>query len=185
MRSIGAGLGLVAFMIAIAITLWMWATYTKEVSHYGTQATKQAQRYSGHDENGRVASKSLSMAPEVQNGHLKYVLVDAIDPQGAYAKWYHLQQNDAIIGVGPIGELRNEDAEMAVALISEAYQREWELIVLRNGKKIVLPEGRVVDDGTSLAADVNATPPATQPAKQAQDDRVVPKELAPLRGILR
>lgn len=183
MRSIGAGFGIVAFLIAIAISLWMWATYTKEVAHYGTQATKQAQRYSGHDENGRAASKSLTMTPEVQNGRLKYVLVEAIDPQGAYAQWYHLQQNDAIIAVGPMGELRNEDSEMAVALISEAYQREWELTVLRNGKKIVLPGGRVVDDGSSYAS-VNATP-STQPTKQAQDDRAVPKELSPLRGILR
>src|SRR5205823_14547652 len=128
MRAIGAGLGLVAFMIAIAITLWMWATYTKEVAHYGTQATKQAQRYSGHDENGRAAGKSLSMAPEVQNGRVKYVLVDAMDPVGAYANWYHLQQNDAIIICGPM-DLRDRDvdAELAVALISEAYQREWEL----------------------------------------------------------
>src|SRR5258705_8011591 len=109
MRSIGAGFGIVAFLIAIAISLWMWATYTKEVAHYGQRATAQAQRYSGHDENGRAASKSLKMTPEVQNGRLKYVLVEAIDPQGAYAQWYHLQQNDAIIAVGPIGELRNED----------------------------------------------------------------------------
>jgi hypothetical protein len=183
MRSIGAGLGLVAFMIAIAITLWMWGSYTKEVSHYGTQAQKQAQRYSGHDENGRLASKSLSMAPEVQNGRVKYVLVEAIDPQGAYAKWYHLQQNDAIIVCGPM-DLRDRDvdAELAVALVSEAYQKEWELTVMRNGKKIVLP-GRVLDDESSLAAQANIAPaPTTQPA---QEEHVVPKELAPLRGIIR
>src|SRR6266436_324179 len=111
-RSIGAGFGLVAFMIAIAISLWMWGSYTAEVSKYGTKAQKQAQQFSGHDENGCVASKSLTLASEVQNGRLKYVLVEAIDPQGAYAKWFHLQQNDAIIAVGPLGELRDQDAGM-------------------------------------------------------------------------
>ena len=50
MRSIGAGFGLVAFMIAIAVSLWMWASYTKEVAHYGTQAERQARQFSGRDE---------------------------------------------------------------------------------------------------------------------------------------
>jgi hypothetical protein len=183
MRSIGAGFGIVAFLIAIAISLWMWATYTKEVAHYGTKATAQAQRYSGHDENGRIASKSLKMKPEVQNGRLKYVLVESIDPQGAYAKWYHLQQNDQIVAAGPMGEFLNEDGEMAVALISESYQREWELTVWRNGKKIVLPEGRVLDETSSLFSDNSTSGQGTQPAKQ--DERAVPKELSPLRGIIR
>jgi hypothetical protein len=185
MRSIGAGFGLVAFMIAIAISLWMWATYTKEVAHYGSQATKQAQRYSGHDENGRAAIKSVTLSPEEQNGRLKYVMVDAIDPQGAYAKWFHLQQNDAIIAVGPI-DLKDQDWEMAHALVAEAYQREQELIVMRGGVKMALPEGRVLDDPTALANQVTVAPtPSTQPIKAAQDDRTVPKELGPLRGVIR
>src|SRR5688572_3212140 len=98
-RAIGAGFGLIAFMIAIAITLWMWGTYTKEVAHYGTAAQRQAQQYAGFDENGRPAIKSISLVPEEQNGKLKYVLVDQIDPQGAFAKWFHLQPNDAIVAV--------------------------------------------------------------------------------------
>src|SRR5258705_2450968 len=152
-RSIGAGFGLVAFMIAIAISLWMWGSYTAEVSKYGTQAQKQAEQFSGHDESGRVASHSLTLVSEVQNGKVKYILVQAIDPQGAYAKWFHLQQNDAIISCGPI-ELRDWDAGMGEALIAEAYQRQYELTIMRGGKKIVLPEGLHPHD-RSLVARVN------------------------------
>jgi hypothetical protein len=185
MRSIGAGFGLVAFLIAIAISLWMWSTYTAEVSKYGTKAQKEAQQFAGQDENGRLAIKSLSLTPEEQNGKVKYVLVDAIDPQGAYAKWFHLQQNDAIIAVGPM-DLRDQDAEMAHALIQEAYQRQQELTIMRGGKKIVLPEGRL-EDGSLLASGPTVAPtPTTQPAQSAgEQERVVPKELAPLRGIIR
>src|SRR5688572_21488821 len=106
MRGIGAGFGLVAFMIAIAISLWMWGTYTKEVAHYGTRAESQARHFAGRDERGRAAIKSVSLVPEEQNGKLKYVLVDAIEPGGTYETWFHLQQNDAIIAVGPM-DLRN------------------------------------------------------------------------------
>jgi len=185
-RAIGAGFGLLAFLISIAITMWMWGTYHKEVAHYGLEAQKQAQQFAGYDDNGRVASKSLSLVPEVQNGKLKYILVDSIDPQGAYAKWFHLQTNDAIIAVGPTGDVRDQDAEMATALIQEAYQWQWNLTVMRGGKKIVLPEGTVLDDGSSLANQVTAAPtPATQPAQSAEQDRVVPKELGPLKGLFR
>jgi hypothetical protein len=184
-RTIGAGFGLVAFLIAIAISLWMWASYHKEVAHYGTRAEEQARQISGRDDRGRAAVRSISLVPEEQNGKLKYMLVDAVEPGGAYEKWFHLQQNDAIIQVGPM-DLRDEDAEMAHALIQDAYRLQQELIVMRGGRKIALPEGRVLDDGSSLANQVTVAPaPATQPAKAAQDERVVPKELAPLRGIIR
>src|SRR5882672_10310885 len=186
MRGIGAGFGLVAFLIAIAISLWMWGSYHKEVAHYGVQATKEAQQFAGQDEHGRLAINSLTLVPEVQNGKLKYVLVDTIDPQGAYAKWFHLQQNDAIIAVAGL-DLRDQDAEMAHALIQEAYQRQQELTIMRGGKKIVLPEGRVADDGSSLASVVTVAPtPTTRAAQSAgEQERVVPNELAPLRGIIR
>src|SRR4051812_10325052 len=125
MRSIGAGFGLLAFLISIAIMMWMWGSYHKEVAHYGVRATKEAQQIAGQDEHGRLAFNSLTLTPEVQNGKLKYVLVDTIDPQGAFAKWFHLQQNDAIIAVGGL-DFRDDDAEMALANIQEAYQRKRE-----------------------------------------------------------
>jgi len=189
-RSIGAGFGLVAFMITIAIMLWMWASYTKEVAHYGTRAQSQARQFAGRDDRGRPAVKSVSLVPEEQNGKLKYVLVDAIEPQGTYATWFHLQQNDAIIAVGPM-EIRDQDWEMAHALIQDAYRLQQDLIIMRGGKKMVLPEGKVLDNGSSSpGTEVSVAPtqtptPATQPAKTAQDDRVIPKELGPLRGIIR
>jgi len=183
-RAIGAGFGLLAFLISIAITMWMWATYTKEVAHYGLEEQKEAQQFAGEDENGRQAIKSISLAPEEQNGKLKYVLVDSIDPQGAFAKWFHLQQNDAIIAVGPM-DLRDWDAEMAHALIQESYQRRQVLTIMRGGKKMLLPEGTVVDEGSSLAGQVVAPAPATQPTQSAEQDRVGPKELGPLKGLIR
>src|SRR6266480_68837 len=150
MRGIGAGFGLVAFLIAIAVSLWMGGSYHAEVAKYAIPAEKEAQQIAGQDEHGRLAINSMTMAPEVQNGKLKYVLVDTIDPQGAYAKWFHLQQNDAIIAVGPM-DLREVDEEFAKALIQEAYQRKQELIVMRGGQKISLPEGRVLEGTVSLA----------------------------------
>src|ERR1043165_5665120 len=151
-RAIGAGLGLLVFLISVAIMMWMWGAYHAEVAHYGTAAQKQAKQFAGQDENGREAIKSLTLTPEVQNGKLKYVLVESIDPQGAYAKFFHLQQNDKIIAVGPSGEVRDIDEELAQALIQQAYQYQWNLTGVRGKKKIGLPAGDVLDEGTALAS---------------------------------
>src|SRR5438874_2690732 len=102
MRAIGAGLGLLVFLISIALMFWMWASYTSEVAKHAIPAQRQAQQWAGQDEHGGLAINSLTLAPEVQNGKLRYVLVDTIVPQGAYARYYHLQQHDAIIQVGPM-----------------------------------------------------------------------------------
>jgi len=185
MRSIGAGFGLLAFLIAMAITMWMWGTYHKEVAHYGVRATKEAQQIAGQDEHGRLAINSLTLAPKVQNGKLKYVLVDTINPTGAYAKWFHLQQNDAIIGVGPI-DLRDPsmgiDEEYARALIQEAYQKKQELIVMREGQKISLPEGTVLGGTVSLA---EMPKPTTRPTTKPSEERVLRKELGPIEGLFK
>ena len=121
-----------------------------------------------------------------ETGAGKSILVDAIEPQGTYATWFHLQKNDAIIVVGPM-ELRDQDWDMAYALIQDAYRLQQDLIVMRGGKKIRLPDGMVLDDGSSPGNQVSVAPtPTTQPAKTAaQDERVVPKELGPLRGLIR
>ena len=42
------------------------------------------------------------------------------------------------------------DEEMAKALIQQAYQFKWELIVMRGGQKISLPEGTVIESNVSM-----------------------------------
>jgi hypothetical protein len=179
-RSIGAGFGLVAFLIVIALTLWMWSTYNVEVVKYGLPAEDQVKQFAGYDEQGKPAIQSIRLTPEIQNDKLKFVRVTSLAPQGAFEKWFHLQVNDEIIKVGPI-ELRNEDPEMALALIQESYQRQLPLIVVRGGQKIELPSGKVPGEG-SLADANPSTQPTTKPAAQ---ETVVPNELAPLRGLFK
>ena len=117
----------------------------------------------------------------VQNGKLKYVLVDTINPTGAYANWFHLQQNDAIIKVNAI-DLRDEDEEMGKALIQQAYQFKWELVVLRAGEKISLPEGTVLQGTVSLA---EMPKPTTRPTTKPSEERVLRKELGPIEGLFK
>lgn len=187
MRSIGAGFGLVAFMIAIAISLWMWATYTKEVAHYGQRATAQAQQFSGHDEDGRPAMASFELEPDEQQGKLHSLVVDKIRPEGAMAKTFGLQPKDAIVAAGPMNfKEYGYDEEMAKALILMEFQKGPEnghLTILRNGQVVSLPvpkkkpvpaEGEVPGEGQAAANN-----------KPAGDEKDVPKALEPLKGVLK
>lgn len=186
MRSIGAGFGIVAFLIAIAISLWMWATYTKEVAHYGQQATAQAQQFSGHDENGRPAMASFELEPEEQQGKLQYLVVDKIMPEGAMAKTFGLQPKDAIVGAGPFNfKEYGYDEEMAKAWILEEFKKgeNGHLTVLRKGQMISLPIPKK-KPGT-VEEEVTGEGQAAANNKPAGDEKSVPKELEPLKGILK
>lgn len=174
-------------MVTIAIMIWLWASMVSETAKYGVPAQREAQQFAGQDEHGRRAMSSMELAPEVQHNKLQYMLVDSINPQGGMAKWFHLQQNDQIISACSMNFREwDYDQGMAEALIERAYQTKQDLIVMRGGKKIALPEGRVLDDGSSLANQVTVAPtPTTQPAQSTEQERLVPKELGPLKGIIR
>ena len=181
MRSIGAGFGIVAFLIAIAISLWMWATYTKEVAHYGTRATAQAQQFSGHDEDGRPALTSFELSANEREGKLEYLVVDKIKPQGAMAKTFGLQPKDAIVAAGPMNfKEYGYDEDMAKALILMEFQKgEYgRLTVLRNGQLISLP---IVKEKTPVEGGAGGEGQAAANSNEKE----VPKELTPLKGILK
>ena len=186
MRSIGAGFGIVAFLIAIAISLWMWATYTKEVAHYGQQATAQAQQYSGRGEDGRSALESFELVANEHQGKLEYLLVDKITPQGAMAKTFGLLPKDAIVAAGPLNfKEYGYDEDMAKALILDEFKKgeNGRLTILRKGQMITLPlpENKSVAAGDAVAGGGQAA----ANNKSSEDEKTVPKELSPLKGIIK
>ena len=177
MRGIGAGFGLVAFLIAIAISLWMWGTYTAEVSKHGTKAQEQAQQFGGYDQQGKPAMSSFELVPEEQNGKLHYLLVDTINPQGAMAKTFGLQPKDAIVGCGPFNFREDGyDEEMAKAMILEEYKKKGQLTVLRNGKTLILP---VPKDAPASAGGLGGDAQTTANNTTAGEEKAAPKELGP------
>lgn len=192
MRGIGAGFGMVAFLIAIALSLWMWSTYTAEVVKYGKPAEKQAQQIAGYDDAGRPALQSIRMTAEEKNGKLEAMRVDLLRDGGAFHKYFTLLPDDRIIAAGPFNFRGYEyDEEMAKALILAEYQKKGQLTILRNGKKMIVP---VPTDGSwdgfsntegDTSPGLVATPTTKPVAEEEKAEKPLPKELAPLKGILR
>jgi hypothetical protein len=182
---------MVAFLIAIAISVWMWSTYTAEVVKYAQPAEAQARQIAGYDDRGKPVMQSARMSPEEKDGKLQWMLVDSLQVGGAMETFFTLQAGDKIIAAGPFNFKEYEyDEEMAKALILGEYQKKGQITVLRNGKKMKLP---VPTDGTAAAlADANdsssegeLTKDDTTKPKPVEQEKTVPKELGPLKGILR
>jgi len=185
-RSIGAGFGIVAFLVAIAISLWMWATYTKEVAHYGTRATEQAKQYSGHDEDGRPAMSSFDLVAYEPQGKFQSLVVQKIKPGGAMSKTFGLLPKDAIVAAGPMNfKEYGYDEEMAKALILEEFKKGPEygrLTILRNGQVMTLP---LEQPKVAASGGISSDGQATANNKTSDDEKSVPKELSPLKGVLK
>ena len=182
--------GLVAFLICIAITMWMWGSYTSEVVKYSKPAEEQAAQIAGYDDKGKPAIQSVWLVAEEDNGKVHYMRVDMLRTrQAQMEKYFHLQVDDQIIAAGPLNfKEYGYDEEMARALIQTEYQKKGQITVLRNGKKMILPEltdgsWSINDNGS--AADSSSSRPPKKKKKPAEEETTVPKEVSPLKGILR
>jgi hypothetical protein len=174
MRALGAGFGLLALLVTIAIMVWLWSVHTSVVASKGQEAREKAQQIAGYDESGIPAKDTVKLDPFVVNGKLKYVLVDSIMAGGAFEKYYGLKQNDQIVATGSM-DFRNEEAEMAVELIHRAYQTKDKLVVMRSGQKLILPAAGIPDDAAP------ASPSSAAPAEKSGD--AIQRQLDAIPGI--
>jgi len=106
---------------------------------------------------------------------------------GAMETFFTLQAGDKIIAAGPFNfKDYGYDEEMAKALILGEYQKKGQITVLRNGKKMILP---VPTDGTAAViaseGEAELEKDATAQRKATAEEKNVPKELGPLKGILK
>ena len=157
-----AAFSLVGLLVTVGILALMWSHYTAEVAPTAIHAQKQAQQIAGVDTAlGGHAAQHLTFEPADVAGKLKYLRVASIDSGSAYQTFYGLQANDYIDQIGPL-MVRDLDEGTATAMAQEAYQRQSELGVWRNGQHFMLPEQK------AQAARFATPAPAPQPAAVPQ-----------------
>lgn len=164
MRAIFGLVGLLGVLIAV-IMFWNYAylPHTQQVLKSGRSAQEQAQQMAGIDSNltGRV-SDHVRLEPVLSGGKLRGLLVKSIAVGSSYQTHYGLQANDVIDQIGPQMVRDFDDSEMATIMAYEAYQRQWELGVMRNNKHLTLP----LPAGT-LPPTVTTPPTPAAPTAQA------------------
>lgn len=151
--------GLLGLLITVAIMMQLFATNAKTVTEAGKVARTQAEQIAGVGAEGMRAKDSIRLDPMEKNGRITAVLVENIVAGGPMEKYFGLKESDSIIAVGPL-DMKDQDGEMAKALIWEAYQRQQELTVVRDGQKLILPRDK---NKTAPAAESAVTPAAAPP----------------------
>jgi hypothetical protein len=151
MRALMGLAGLVGFLIACFIAVYMFADFTQKSMPAMKQVTNQANRLAGRSSNG-VAPGSAG-TPVLQDSQYRplqrgtrFVAIQVVvmPPTNGLAEYYGLAVNDVILQIGPfkVGEDPIADYETAHAWIQEGLQREMELVIDRGGYEIKLPAQR-------------------------------------------
>lgn len=141
--------GLVSLLVTVGIIMWLFSMFSIPAAREGKKAQDEVRQMSGRGEDGQAAIHSFKVEPQLRGNQLQALEVTDVTPGGALAS-YGLQKGDQIIQVNgtKVGDLSNNDAELAKAQIHDAFRASQPLVVLRNGRQITLPQG----DGVSPPA---------------------------------
>jgi hypothetical protein len=136
------GLGLLALLVVVAIILLLYSQHTIPAVQKGQEARHQAEQIAGVDESGGRVSDSYDLKTESDGGKMRGLRVTRISSTSPMKTYYGLQIGDVIIEYGAAGSMmkvrETNDAELAKAMVAEAYQRHQPLTVLRNGAPVKL-----------------------------------------------
>jgi hypothetical protein len=150
------GFGLLALLVVVAIILVMYSQFTLPAVKQGKHAQEQAAQIAGVDDSGGRVSDSYDLKTEMDAGKIRGLRVTRISTTSPMKSYYGLQKDDVIIEYGAAGnmmKIREEsDAEMAKAMVAEAYQKRQPLTVLRNGLPVTL-DGENKKSGTTGGPD--------------------------------
>ena len=167
-----AAFGLVSILgVLIAAIYFMssaYLPYVQKVGEQGHAAQTRVEQIAGIDPTlGGKVSQHLAFSPVERGGKLYGLNVTTSDPGAIYTRYYGLEVNDVIVEVGP-QVVRDMDEQTAEALALEAYQRKWELGVVRNGQRLMLPQSSAALSPQPLNVQPNAQPGPTAQAPAVQ-----------------
>lgn len=163
-----AAFGLVGLLITVGVVvvIWHYATlpYTQQVMSQGQMAQQQAEQLAGIDSGGGRVSMYVDLQPYAPDGgKIRGLKVIKMMPGSSYQSYYGLAVNDIIEQIGPQTVRDIDDGELAKSLAMEAYQRQWELGILRNNQRFTLPSQKAL----AAAAAGPLAPAALAPANLA------------------
>lgn len=166
-----AGIGLIGVLLAVAIIFYvafgMGGKGTVGTTlQEGKKAETAAKEISGLDQRGEKATDSLTFDADA-----KGVTVNSIVPNGAFDKKFGILPGDVIIQIGPMTRDQISSNSDAQAFLHDAYARNYELIVMRNGQKLSLPRDRHVGATPAPAQTAQPTPPAPADPAKPQPER--------------
>ena len=157
--------GIAALLVTIGVIVWIMGSITlpqtKQALDVQKKVQPQVQQMAGRGADGRVASESIKLQPDSTGGRVTSFIVTSIEPTGPLATFYGLQRGDSIVEIGPQSARDIGEVGAAKDFLTDAYQRQLQIVVVRQDKRITLP-----------AADTPAPAPGAAPAGSALDQQL-------------
>jgi hypothetical protein len=144
MRMLGAGFGLVALLITVAIMAKLWSDEAAVDSQADKQALQQVQQIAGVTSDGTHIEDTYDLTAQTgSDGRIRYLDVSRLQPNSPLATFFGLKLNDQITAAEyqsvtwKVNE--QQDEESAKLSVREAYTHGGQLTVVRTGQTLTLP----------------------------------------------
>src|SRR5687768_8740050 len=153
--------GLVALLVTVGVIIVVFTVIQIPVAKRGKTAMDDASRIAGREgrDDPTPAADAIQTEPESKGGRFRGLKVTSVTPGSVMDNQYGLLVDDVILQAGDMDFSFNLDDGTARALFEESYQRRWDLIVLRNGRKITLSGDPASPTGPGVAS-AAVVPPA-------------------------
>jgi hypothetical protein len=168
--------GLVSLLVTLAIILMLFRSVQAPMLKEGKKAQDQARQMAGRDEDGQRVTNAVTLDSQDKGGKMESVVVTDITPNSALQQRYGLQKGDVILEMGPLvvrGNMSSPDE--AKDMLQDAFQKNYNLVVIRGWDKLTLP----MPEGAAPAVSAAATPGARADATPAPDAAKAAKPAAP------
>jgi hypothetical protein len=163
--------GILGTLIAIVFALSYLLPRSQPAINAAVNAQQQARQIAGRDVNNAPATDSITLASEDANGRMTGVLVTSVTPGGAMDKHFGLKRNDTIVEIGmghgllqPVNQMSTA-GEARDALLT-AYEQSQSIVVIRDEKRITLPQAQPAASPT-----VSANGNSSESAQAPQSDK--------------
>jgi hypothetical protein len=140
--------GIVGLLVTLGVVVMLMSQYLDKSGadiNAGNKAREEVKQLGGMSEDATPAIHSFATSPMMSGGKLDNLLVTAVVPGGAADKYFGLKKDDAIIEVSmggslmKVGDIGSGDAELAKAQVVDAFSKQQQIKVVRDGQEIVLP----------------------------------------------
>ena len=189
--------GLVSLLVTLGIIILVMSMMMDKQTGslpVALEAREQAKQIAGVGQDGEAATQSAYFEEGQSGGKFSKLITRQVRRGGAYDTYFGLLPGDEIIEIGQggsmmkVSDISNGDPDLARALVSDAYARQQQIIVVRNGQRLTLPAapGTAVVTGPGGFPTTAPTPPAAAGQQQPQqpDDNRSPltRQLDAIKG---
>ncbi|HEX4796759.1 MAG TPA: hypothetical protein VH370_23405 [Humisphaera sp.] len=162
--------GLVSLLVVGAIIALLFAKYSIPAAQEGKKAQDQVRQYSGRDDDGTPAERTIKLDAEPGSGPLKDLVVLSVTPGGGMEKFYGLRAGDKITAIGDVDVATllaggNDPDFGREMLAQEGFSKKKPITVIRDGQTMQLPSASGAPLSTGNPNPQNQQPDSSGGAK--------------------